>query len=65
MGIWGKFGEDFYIRMAGFHKDTFLSALFGNLETVGDIVKTGVKLNFYLFLTRFIHIKRRVSDGIA
>ena len=64
MGIWRKCGEDLYIRMASFENDTLLSVLFGNFELLGDILNISDKLNFYCFLTRFIHIQILVCDGI-
>ena len=65
MGIWRQFGDDFYIRLAGYDYETFLSVLFGNFDLIEDILDAKNKLDLYCFLTRFIHIQRLVCDGIV
>ena len=67
MGIWSKFGDDLYIRLrlAGYDYETFLSVLFRNFDLIGDILCAKYKLDLYCYLASFIHIQRRVCDGIV
>ena len=45
MGIWHKFGDDLYIRLAGYDYVTFLSVLFGNFDLISDILDAKYKLD--------------------
>ena len=65
MGIWLKFGDELYIRLAGYDYETFLSVPFGNFDLIGDILDAKYKLDLYCYLARFIRIQRRVCDGIV
>ena len=65
IGIWRKFGDALYIRLAGYDNETFLSVLFGNFDLIGDILDAKYKLDLHCYFARFIHIQRLVCDGIA
>ena len=64
-GIWGKFGVDLYIRLAGFDNETLLSVLFGNYDMTVDTLEIAHKEQFHCFISRFVYILKHVCDGNA
>lgn len=55
-GLWHKFGIDVYVRLASLPCCTLIDALFGNFDTVADIISTDRKDEFYCFVARYVHI---------
>ena len=61
-GIWGKFGVDLYIRLAGFEDDTLLSVFLGNYDLIEDLLATDHKEQIYCYIARFAYIMKTVCD---
>ena len=65
IGIWRKFGDNVYLRLAGYDDETFIAVMFGYFDLISDLVDESHKMDFYSFISRHVHIQRLVCDRLT